>query len=82
MPKITCNIQVMNEYYKRKLRLLGVGSETFFLWGARQTGKSTLLKKIYPRSLWIDLLKSEEYRRYIDILNIFARKSLNQKQDL
>ncbi|MBS1258345.1 MAG: hypothetical protein MAG551_01403 [Candidatus Scalindua arabica] len=56
----------MNEYYKRKLQLPDSGDETFFLWGARQTGKSTLLKKTYPRALWIDLLKSEEYRRYIE----------------
>lgn len=33
--------------------------------GARQTGKSTLLKTLYPDSLYFDLLLSEEYNRFI-----------------
>jgi len=50
----------------RKLQLPEAGQETFFLWGPRQTGKTTLLRRTYPEALWIDLLKSEEYRRYLD----------------
>lgn len=50
---------------KRKLTLPPPNSETFFLWGPRQTGKSTLLKATYPAAVWIDLLKAEEYRRYL-----------------
>lgn len=30
----------------------------FFLWGSRQTGKSTLLRATYPDALWIALLKA------------------------
>jgi len=41
------------------------GSESFFLWGARQTGKSTLLRATCDDARWIDLLKSEEFRRYL-----------------
>jgi len=37
--------------------------ESAFLWGARQTGKSTLLKSLYPKSPYYDLLKSDEYAR-------------------
>ena len=53
--------------FKRALELPRAGSETFFLWGPRQTGKSTLLREAYGDRgcLWIDLLKSEEYRRYL-----------------
>ncbi len=51
---------------QRKLTLPKSGTETFFLWGPRQTGKSTLLKQTYPDSVWIDLLKAEEYRRYLE----------------
>lgn len=40
------------------------GIETFFLWGPRQTGKSTLLRKTYPDARWIDLLKADDFRRY------------------
>jgi uncharacterized protein len=40
--------------------------QSFFLWGARQTGKSTLLRSKYSNSIYIDLLKSNEYRRYLN----------------
>ena len=42
------------------------GKESFFLWGPRQTGKSTLLRQHYPQSRWLDLLKADEFRRYAD----------------
>jgi len=51
--------------FKRSIRLPPSGTETFFLWGPRQTGKTTLLRATYPEALWIDLLKAEEYRRYL-----------------
>ncbi|MBI2162267.1 MAG: ATP-binding protein [Candidatus Rokubacteria bacterium] len=51
--------------FTRRLRLPPPGTETFFLWGPRQTGKTTLLQATYPAALWIDLLKAEEYRRYV-----------------
>jgi predicted AAA+ superfamily ATPase len=50
--------------FTRDLRLPPAGRETFFLWGPRQTGKTTLLRGVYPDALWIDLLKAEEFRRY------------------
>ena len=50
---------------QRQIRLPAPGEETFFLWGPRQTGKSTLLHALYPDAIWIDLLKAEEYRRYL-----------------
>ena len=55
-----------NMYYmfKRSLRLPEAGRETFFLWGPRQTGKTTLLLDAYPEAVWVDLLKAEEFRRY------------------
>ena len=51
---------------KRKLNLPPPDEETFFLWAPRQTGKSTLLKTAYPDAVWIDLLKAEEFRRYLN----------------
>jgi len=51
---------------QRKLNLPPPGKETFFLWGPRQTGKSTLLKATYPDAAWIDLLKAEVFRRYLN----------------
>ena len=40
-------------------------SQTFFLWGTRQTGKSTLLRASFPDVPVFDLLKSDEYARFI-----------------
>jgi predicted AAA+ superfamily ATPase len=51
--------------FERKLHLPQEKTETFFLWGPRQTGKTTLLRQAYPDAFWIDLLKAEEYRRYV-----------------
>ncbi|MDE0082134.1 MAG: AAA family ATPase [Gammaproteobacteria bacterium] len=51
--------------FKRSLILPDAGTETFFLWGPRQAGKSTLLRQCYPDGRWIDLLKSDEFRRYL-----------------
>lgn len=51
--------------FKRQLSLPAAGKQTFFLWGARQTGKTTLLRANYPDALWIDLLLADEFRRYL-----------------
>lgn len=51
--------------FKRSLKLPRSGTETFFLWGPRQTGKTTLLESTYPEAFRIDLLKAEEFRRYL-----------------
>jgi len=51
--------------FKRSLVLPAPGTETFFLWGPRQTGKTTLLRQTYADARWVDLLKSEEFRRYV-----------------
>lgn len=50
---------------KRNLILPQQGTETFFLWGPRQTGKTTLLRQTYPDAFWIDLLKADHFRRYV-----------------
>ena len=51
--------------FKRALHLPHAGEETFFLWGPRQTGKTTLLRETYPQAFRVDLLKADEYRRYL-----------------
>ena len=56
----------MAEILPRLLSLPPAGSETFFLWGPRQTGKSTLLRSTYPNAFVLDLLLPEEYRRYLE----------------
>jgi len=49
--------------YLRKQNFSGSDGESLFLWGARQTGKSTLLKSLYPRALLFDLLLSDVFER-------------------
>lgn len=51
--------------FQRSLQLPTPGEDTFFLWGPRQTGKTTLLRAAYPDAFWVDLLKADEYRRYL-----------------
>ncbi len=50
--------------FSRKINLQDSENESIFLWGARQTGKSTLLQLIFPNTRYIDLLKSDEFERY------------------
>lgn len=49
--------------YKRRQILEGAENESVFLWGARQTGKSTLLKSMFPKTLTFDLLLSSDYQK-------------------
>jgi predicted AAA+ superfamily ATPase len=49
--------------YIRILKLEEVTEDSLFLWGARQTGKSTLLKTLFPEVRRYDLLNSEEFER-------------------
>ena len=41
-----------------------VPEDSFFLFGPRGTGKSTLLRRDYPDALWIDLLEPDVFRSY------------------
>jgi len=50
--------------YKRALPLPERPERSFFLWGPRKTGKTTLIKARYPDAFRIDLLKTDELMRY------------------
>lgn len=49
---------------KRKQIFHELENESAFLWGARQTGKTTLLKTLFPESIYIDLLLNSEFLRF------------------
>lgn len=62
--------------FDRALVLPKGPKEHYFLWGPRQTGKTTLLKAQHPEAMWIDLLKAEEYKRYLDSPEFLRRTAL------
>lgn len=50
--------------YKRELKLPKMPKRSFFLWGPRQVGKTSLLQSMYPNAPMISLLKNEEFAAY------------------
>jgi predicted AAA+ superfamily ATPase len=54
----------INENMRYFHRLIGFPDSTYFLWGPRQSGKTTLLKQRYPGAYRIDLLRTDERMRY------------------
>ena len=60
--------------YRRKLDLSLSSEESCFLWGPRQTGKSTLLKFLFPKTKYYDLLLSDQYRRFISYPSLLRQE--------
>ena len=48
---------------QRSLVLPQRPKHSFFLWGPRQTGKTTLLRSTYPNAHWFDLLDTDQFIR-------------------
>ena len=51
--------QIRIAMLERILKLEEAKEDSLFLWGSRQTGKSTLLKMLFPDATVYDLLKSD-----------------------
>lgn len=49
--------------YKRIITIPDRSDESYFLWGPRQTGKSTLLHERFPQAIYYDLLLADEFER-------------------
>ena len=60
--------------YIRALKLPKNPSQSLFLWGPRQTGKTTLLKQTYPQAYRVDLLKSDILMRYLQHPYVFREE--------
>jgi predicted AAA+ superfamily ATPase len=59
---------------KRIVTAGDLGSETCFLWGPRQTGKSTLLRELFPDAPLYDLLLAQEFRRLAADPGVLSRE--------
>lgn len=53
----------MTRRIRRLLSADMLAAESCFLWGPRQTGKSTLLRDLFPNAPTYDLLSAREFRR-------------------
>ena len=49
--------------YQRIYKIEDEPEESLFLFGARQTGKTTLIRQRFPKAVFIDLLQSDIYTR-------------------
>lgn len=54
----------ITDMYRRIFDIENRLDEAMFLFGGRQTGKSTLLKERFPKAVFIDLLKSDVRNRF------------------
>lgn len=65
--------------FKRLSPLSNNPQESFFLWGPRKSGKSTLLELLYPQAYWVDLLKTDEHIRYLHRPSLLREELLQDK---
>ena len=67
--------------YNRILNLDLTEQQTCFLWGPRQTGKSTLIRTMFPRARRYDLLLADVYRALIDRPELIREECLAEGLD-
>lgn len=65
--------------YKRLLDLSQC-TKSFFLWGQRQTGKSSLLRATFPDALYIDLLRSDEFLTFSSRPSLLRERTATLKK--
>jgi uncharacterized protein len=63
-------------YFSRKLKMDLPSGQSAFLWGARKTGKSTFLRDHFKNSIYYDLLKTDELRRFLVHPNLLREELL------
>lgn len=62
--------------FNRLLTINVPAGQSWFLWGARQTGKSSYLKAHFPEALYIDFLNTDTYLRYLKSPYLFREDLL------
>ena len=76
MTSLKKSAKILNMTYKN--RIINISKdESSFLFGVRGSGKTALLKRLFPPSpqtLYIDLLDASLYQRYLDDIGLFYEK--------
>lgn len=67
--------------YERILKLIETKEDSVFLWGARQTGKSTLLAMLFHNARYYDLLKPATYERLSRHPNLLIDELMSAEED-
>ncbi|NCN28411.1 ATP-binding protein [bacterium] len=67
--------------YKRLISLDKSSQQSFFLWGLRQAGKTTLLEQEFKDAMWIQLLKSETYNEFLKRPQLLRERMAAQNLD-
>jgi predicted AAA+ superfamily ATPase len=65
----------------RFFKLQDAETESVFFFGARQTGKTTLLKNLFPNTRYYDLLKSDEFERLSRRPSLLREELINLPSD-
>lgn len=63
------------------MKLVQEPKKSFFLWGPRQTGKSSLLKSLYSKSLYIDFLNTNIYLKYLEAPNLLCEELIQKLEN-
>ena len=58
--------------YQRLLNFEDENNDSLFLWGARQTGKTTLLQMAFPKCRYYDLLRASDFERFFRHPNLLS----------
>lgn len=66
--------------FKRILNFQDTENESVFFFGARQTGKTTLLLDLFPKAIYYDLLESDTLRPLKEYPSLL-RESLQNKPE-
>ncbi len=73
----------MTEQFARLLTIDLPAHQSAFLWGARKTGKTTLLREQFPQSIFIDFLQTDTFIEYVKAPFLLRERLLaNQKKAL
>lgn len=76
-----CNHKKCCFMFKRVYKIEDEPDESLFLFGARQTGKTTLIQERFPNAVYIDLLKTDVLTRLQNNPELLRKILDNQPQD-